>query len=277
MDRASLKKIRYPIYIISKGRWERPLTARFLLAEKIPFTVAVEPQEYDNYCKALGAEHVAKLPFANLGMGSTPARNWCWEDSIRRGFKRHFLFDDNIYRFSVFEGGKRPRASAVSALVALQDFTDRYVNVGISGYNYSMFATRTTGQAFWLNCHVYSGMLINNEIPFRWRLKYNEDVDLCLQVLSTGKLCTIALNAYLINKVSTTSKMKGGNQTELYQNNDHGKKKLKTKSLEKLWPQYVKSSWRFGRPHHKVSWGVHFKQSLVRASNQAEKQAVRNG
>lgn len=78
MDRLSLK---YPIYIVSKGRWENPFTAKSFKKEKIPFKVAVEPEEYDNYCKSLGEEHVARLPFSNLGVGSFPARNWCWENS----------------------------------------------------------------------------------------------------------------------------------------------------------------------------------------------------
>lgn len=258
---------RYPVYIISKGRWETPLTARFLLDEDIPFTIAVEPQEYSEYCQAIGKKYVAKLPFSNLGMGSTPARNWCWENSIERGAKRHFLFDDNINYFTRLNAGKRElHCRALPALRALEDFTDRYINIGLSGYNYQMFATRSTMKAFILNHHVYSGMLINNELPFRWRLKYNEDVDLCLQILDTKYWCTVALNVYLISKVSTTAKMKGGNQTELYQNNDHGKKKLKARSLEMVWPQYVRSVWRFERPHHQVSWRKFFKQPLLRAS-----------
>lgn len=256
-------KIEHPIYVISKGRWERPLTARFLIAAKIPFKVAVEPQEYDDYCWSIGEEHVAKLPFANLGLGSTPARNWCWENAIELGHSHHFLFDDNIYGFRKFEAAKRPRCDTVSALYALQEFEKKFANIGMCGYNYHYFATKSTNKAFFLNSHVYSGMLIRNDLPFRWRLKYNEDVDLNLQVLDTKYWCTVALNTYLIEKVSTVAKMKGGNQTELYQNNDHAKKKLKTRSLEMLWPQYVKSTWRFNRPHHQVSWGVHFRQPLV--------------
>jgi len=88
-----------------------------------------------------------------------------------------------------------------------------------------------------------------------------EDVDLCLQAL-VAKWCTILLNMYLINKTSTTSKMKGGNQTELYKNNSFDKKVLKTLSLQKVWPQYVKVVRRFGRPHHQVSWGKFFKHPL---------------
>lgn len=255
---------RYPIYIISKGRFENPYTAKFLLKENIPFTIAVEPQEYDSYCKTIPEKFVKALPFKNLGMGSTPARNWCWDDSINRGFRKHFLFDDNIRGFYRLNNGKRERCLALPSLKALEEFSDKYINLGISGYNYLYFANQKTKKAFSLNHHVYSGMLINNHLPFRWRLKYNEDVDLCLQVLNTKYWCTILLNVFLIEKISTVAKLKGGNQTELYQGNNHDKKKLKTKSLEMIWPQYVKSTYRFGRPHHQVSWSKFFKQPLLR-------------
>lgn len=258
------KSIKYPIYIVSKGRWENPQTATFLKKENIPFKIAVEPQEYENYCQAIGEEYIAKLPFSNLGLGSYPARNWCWENSIELGFKKHFLFDDNIRGFKRLNKGVRSsRHSALESIVTLQEFTDRYINIGISGFNYSYFATKETRKPFFLNTHVYSGMLINNEIPYRWRLKYNEDVDLNLQVLH-NKLCTVLLNVFLIEKTSTVVKMKGGNQTELYQNNNEEKKALKSSSLKEIWPQYVNVVRRFGRPHHHVSWTKHFKHPLIR-------------
>lgn len=260
------ESIKYPIYIVSKGRFERPLTAKFLLKENIPFKIAVEPQEYESYCKAIGENYIAKLPFSNLGLGSYPARNWIWENSIERGFKKHFIFDDNIYGFARLNNGTRKVTKAFEALKTLETFTDRYENIAISGFNYRYFVCRETRKPFFLNTHVYSGMLINNEIPYRWRLKYNEDVDLNLQVLH-NKLCTVLLNVFLLNKVSTTSKMKGGNQTELYQNNNKDKKALKSSSLKEVWPQYVDVIRRFGRPHHHVAWNKHFNHPLIRLKN----------
>ncbi len=267
MDRLSLK---YPIYIVSKGRWENPFTAKSFKKEKIPFKVAVEPEEYDNYCKSLGEEHVARLPFSNLGVGSFPARNWCWENSRELGFDKHFLFDDNIRGFSRLNDGKRKYCEALPALITLQNFHDRYENLAISGYNYSYFVTKETMRPMVVNTHVYSGMLIQNEIEPRWRLKYNEDVDLCLQVLDSKRWCTVLLNAYLINKISTVVKLKGGNQDELYKGNNHYKKILKARSLEKCWPQYAKTVMRFNRPHHSVSWKKFFHQPLVRKKNYEE-------
>jgi hypothetical protein len=258
-----VKNLKYPVYIISKGRYENPITAKVFLKENIPFKIAVEPQEYINYCKAVGKEHVAQLPFTNLGLGSFPARNWCWENSIQNGFLKHFLFDDNIYGFVKFNQGKRKKCEALLSLIALQDFTERYSNVAMSGFNYRYFVDPALQKPFFINTHVYSAMLINNNIPFRWRLKYNEDVDLCLQVLH-NKWCTILLNVFLVNKVSTVAKLKGGNQTELYKNNAFEKKILKARSLEMVWPQYVKTVIRFNRPHHAVSWKKHFKHPLLK-------------
>lgn len=258
--------IRYPIYIVSKGRWDNAQTARFLLKENIPFKIAVEPQEYDNYCQSIGDEYITKLPFSNLGLGSYPARNWCWQNSVELGFKKHFLFDDNIRGFVRLNEGKRKKCSALESILNLQEFTDRYLNVAISGFNYRYFVCAETKKPFFLNTHVYSGMLINNEIPYRWRLKYNEDVDLNLQVLH-NKLCTVLLNVFLIEKTSTVVKMKGGNQTELYQNNNEAKKALKTSSLKEVWPQYVEIVRKFGRPHHHISWNKHFKHPLIKLKN----------
>lgn len=240
------------------------MTANIFLRAKIPFTIAVEPQEYEEYCQKIPKEFVAKLPFSNLGLGSYPARNWCWEDSINKGHDRHFLFDDNIQSFARLNDGKRKyNYDPLECLVGLQEFTERFSNVGISGYNYAGFVTKTTKKAFQINTHVYSGMLILNSLPFRWRMKYNEDVDLCLQALTRG-YCTILLNAYLIDKTSTVMKMKGGNQTELYQNNDEGKKALKSSALKAVWPKYVQVVRRFGRPHHFVDWKKHFQHPLKR-------------
>lgn len=259
-------KNKYPVYIVSKGRADNPLTANFFKNDGIDFKILVEPQEYEAYCRSLGSEFVQELPFSNLGLGSYPARNFAWEDSIKNGFKRHWVFDDNIRMVRRLDKGKRIPCNGLTALRALEDFTDRYLNVGITAFNYTMFVTNQTQNPFALNCHAYSAMLIRNDMPYRWRMKYNEDVDLCLQVLH-NKYCTLLFNIFMVDKVSTTAKMKGGNQTDLYKGNAHEKKVLKARSLEEMWPQYAETVWRFNRPHHKVDWKKHFKHPLVRDQN----------
>jgi hypothetical protein len=262
MDSSS-RELKYPIYIVSKGRADIPYTANFLKKENIDFKVAVEPQEYKEYCDSIGEKYILKLPFSNLGLGSYPARNYCFEHSKEIGAKKHFLFDDNIRGFYRLNEGKRTRSEAFIALKSLEEFSDRYSNLAISGYNYLYFVTKETKKPFSINTHVYSGMLINNSIKYRWRLKYNEDVDICLQALHDG-LCTVLINVFLIDKISTTVKLKGGNQTELYKNNNDQKKALKSSSLKEVWPDYVKIVSRFGRPHHHISWNKYFKHPLIK-------------
>ena len=44
-----MKKPNYPVYVISKGRYDSCLTANFLLKDKVDFKLVIEPQEYDKY------------------------------------------------------------------------------------------------------------------------------------------------------------------------------------------------------------------------------------
>ena len=246
-------RCKYPIYIISKGRYENTLTADNFNHADINYLIAVEPQEYDLYCNKLGKDKVLKLPFSNLGLGSYPARNFCWEHSKANGYKYHWLFDDNIRGFDKWINGKRTKIiNGISAINYVENYTDKN-NIDISGFEYDGFVRTIPKKTFKNNCHVYSAMLIKNDLPYRWRLKYNEDVDLCLQVLHNGGT-TASCVYYMVNKTSTTAKMKGGNQTELYKGNDPKKNLLKAKMLEAVWPQYTKTVIRFGRHHHLIDW-----------------------
>lgn len=258
-----MMKNRYPVYIVSKGRAYNPMTAQMFERDGVEYKILIEKEEYANYSQKINPKNIIVLPFSNLGLGSFPARNYAWKLSIQNNHKRHWCFDDNIRSARKLDRGKKNICSSLDAIIALENFTDKFSNVGISAFNYSTFAIpESTGRkAFMINVHAYSCMLIYNDVPFRWRLKYNEDVDLCLQYLH-NKWCTILLNAYTMDKTSTVAKMRGGNQDELYKGNAAEKKILKAKSLEEIWPQYAKTTIRFNRPHHYVNWVKHFKHSL---------------
>jgi len=256
---------KYPVYIVSKGRYDKPITAKMFLRDGVDFKILVEPQEYELYCDSVGREKVIKLPFSNLGKGSYPARNHAWELAKENGDERHWVFDDNIYRARMYVKGKKVPINSRKAIEIVEEFTDRYENIGISGFNYQYFVVprSTDKKPFYLNVHVYSCMLIKTDVEYRWRLKYNEDVDLNLQFL-TNNYCTVLFNSLMMDKVSTVAKLKGGNQDELYKGNAKEKKVLKARSLEEMWPDYVKTIIRFNRPHHHVDWKRHFKQPLKR-------------
>jgi len=246
---------KYPVYIVSKGRFKNPMTAIYFEETGVDYLIAVEPQEKEEYEKKLGGNRVLCLPFSNLGLGSFPARNFCWEHAKNNGFKKYWCFDDNIRCFSRWTNGKRNRTNeALKAITYIERFSDKN-NIDICGFEYRYFSAKPPTTAFKVNCKVYSAMLINTQIPYRWRLKYNEDVDLCLQVLHNGGK-TACCVYYLTDKITTTAKMKGGNQDELYKGNDPKKKLLKAKMLEAQWPQYAKTVIRFNRFHHFVDWKV---------------------
>jgi hypothetical protein len=245
----------YPVYIISKGRHDITLTADNFENAGVDYLIAVEPQEAELYAKKLGWHRILKLPFSNLGVGSFPARNYCWEDAKRKGYKYHWLFDDNIQCWYKWIDGKRKKYENLNeALVYIEKYTNTY-NYDINGFEEPNFVVKPPKKPFKLNCHVYSAMLINCNLSYRWRLKYNEDVDLCLQVLHNYGT-TASCVYYMADKVSTAAKMKGGNQDELYKGNDPRKKLLKAKMLEAVWPQYAKTVIRFNRIHHFVDWKI---------------------
>lgn len=252
----------YPVYIVSKGRWETRLTSKALEHMKVPYLIAVEPQEFDQYASVIDPKKILTLPFSNLGQGSTPARNFCWEHALNRGYKRHWMLDDNIDAFHRLNRNIKAEVESGTIFKIAEDFVDRYENVPIAGFNYYSFCKTTDAvPAFLVNTRIYSCLLIENNIPFRWRCKYNEDTDLCLQVLKAG-LCTVQFNAFLAGKV-TTQRMKGGNTDELYKDGTLEKSKM----LADMHPDVASVVWRFNRWHHHVDYSSFKKNELKRRSD----------
>ena len=122
---------KYPIYIISKGRWDSRLTSKALERMKVPYHIVIEPQEYKYYSDVIDKKKILTLPFKNLGQGSIPARNWVWEHSIQNGHLKHWIMDDNIYDFYRLNRNVRNIVQTGTIFKICEDFTDRYDNVPI--------------------------------------------------------------------------------------------------------------------------------------------------
>jgi hypothetical protein len=256
---------RYPIYIISKGRWESRLTSKALESMAVPYRIVVEPQEHRRYAAVIDPRKVLVLPFSDLGQGSIPARNWVWEHSIAEGHARHWILDDNISRFYRFHGNRRYRMHSGATFRAAEDFVDRYANVPMAGMQYKMFAPVKVKQPnpFVLNTRIYSCILLDNTIPHRWRGRYNEDTDLSLRILKDG-YCTILFYAFLAEKQPTLT-MKGGNTDELYRRDDKFDGRLEmARSLQRQHPDVVKVVWKWGRWQHQVDYRPFRNNRLIR-------------
>jgi hypothetical protein len=262
-------KPRYPIYIISKGRWEQRLTARALDQMGVPFRVVVEPQEADRYAAVLGAERLLVLPFSNLGQGSIPARNWVWDHATEEGHARHWIMDDNIKRFRRFHRDKRTPIANGAGFRAMEAFVDRYENVPMAGPQYTMFAvtdlTSCHDEPVKFNTRVYSCILLSNAPEHRlmWRGRYNEDTDLSLRYLKAG-YCTALFYAFLCDKEATMT-MKGGNTDELYKQGAAFDGRLAmARSLQLQHPDVVKVTRKWGRWQHHVDYRPFKGNRLIR-------------
>lgn len=240
---------RYPVYIPSRSRYDTCLTAGFLIADGVPFYLVVEPQEEREYAARFGRDCLLVLPWSNLGeTGLIAARNWIKAHATSAGHARHWQLDDNSRLIYRWYKGKRIPCRAGVALAAIEDFVDRYENIAIAGMAYEMFGPNTGYHPppFFRNVHVYSCTLVLNSIPHVWRLPYNDDTDMCLQVLADG-WCTVLVNAFMIDKVRTMT-TRGGN-TPLYQAD--GRLKM-ARALERAWPGVASTGRKYQRPQHSI-------------------------
>lgn len=244
---------RYPIYIISKGRWESRLTSKALEKMRVPYQIVIEPQEYQPYAAVIDPAKILQLPFSNLGQGSIPARNWVWEHSISEGATRHWIVDDNIYAFWRWNENVKRVAESGGIFRAIEDFADRYENVAMAGPNYFMFVKQKYNDTpIRFNTRVYSCILVNNDIPHRWRGRYNEDTDLSLRALKDG-WCTALFQAFLAEKAVTMT-MKGGNTESLYKLGEQDGRLLMAQSLQRQHPDVVRITRKWGRWQHQVDY-----------------------
>jgi hypothetical protein len=266
---------KYPIYIVSKGRYEKNPTSKVLTEMKVDFFMIVEENEFNLYKELVDESRLLILPQQykddydrfwiddDKRCGPGAARNFAWQHSIDNGHKWHWVMDDNIESFERYNKNKKIKCIDGTLFKICEDFVDRYENVAIAGLNYSNFYPANEARpVFNLNTRIYSCLLIKNEINYRWRGRYNEDTDLSLRVLKDG-LCTLQFNIFLQGKMST-QKIKGGNTAEFY---DGEGTMPKSKMLVDMHPDVSKLVWRFNRWHHHVDYSQFKKNRLIKKEN----------
>ena len=257
---------KYPIYIISKGRWESRLTSKTLEDMKVIYKIVVEPSEYENYAKVIDKNKILVTPedFSKRKQGGIPVRNWVWEHSKKEGHDRHWILDDNIQHFYRLINNKKIRVNDKVIFRIIEDFTDRYTNVIMSGMNYQyLIVAKSKVPPIYINTRIYSCILLSNKTNYKWEGKYNEDTDLSLRILK-DKYCTILFNSFLCGKIRTMM-MKGGNTDSIYNSGD--KRFEFAKSLQIKHPDVVKVVWRYKRWQHEVNYKPFKKNKLIKKQN----------
>lgn len=265
---------KFPLYVPTKGRHELRQTSKALTEMGVPHYLVVEPQEVDAYACAARGTLATVLPLDlsykaryelcdDLGLtrstGPGPARNFIWDHSLAAGHAWHWVMDDNIWHFYRFHQNAKIQVLTGAFWRAMEDFVLRYENVAMAGPNYEMFVlSRDKRPPFITNTRIYSCNLIRNDVPFRWRGRYNEDTILSLDMLKAG-WCTVQFNAFLQNKVAT-QRLGGGNTAEFYAKEGTAPK---SEMLKRVHPDVTKLVWKFNRHHHHVDY-KRFTQPLRR-------------
>jgi hypothetical protein len=254
---------RWPVFVPTKGRSDSRLTIYMFDRLGVPYTIFVEPQEYDLYAAHVAPDRIHVLPHRDKGLVVT--RNYIWDYAASLGCEWFWTFDDNIdglYRFT--RNLKVPCADG-TVMAVIEDFVQRYDNIAIAGMNYFMFVKRKYKiPPFILNTRIYSNMLVRtfakdrSGSPYRNATFFNDDTDLCLRVLKDG-YCTVLFNAFLIYKM-TTMTVSGG-MTDYYEATD---RRLQfAEELQRAHPDVVRIVWKWHRWHHQVDYS-RFTQGLRR-------------
>lgn len=262
-----------PIYIPSKSRADTARTPRFLDQIGVPYRLVVEADQRDAYAEHFDESKLLTLPRSyqdeydtcdalgdTKSKGPGPARNYAWEHSIAEGHAWHWVMDDTITLFARLHRNERIPVGDGTCFAAMEDFSARYSNLGMAGPQYWMFApSRSPLPVYATGTRIYSCNLIRNDLPFRWRGRYNEDTDLSLRLLKAGWV-TVQFNAFLQYKL-TTQTLPGGNTEAFY--NDEGTLP-KSRMLAEMHPDVARVAWRFGRWHHHVDYTPFRKLALIR-------------
>ena len=253
----------FPIYVVSKGRWESRLTNRALEAMGVPHKIVIEESEVPQYSGVISRDKILVLDKKfqrdydtcdDLGdaksKGPGPARNFAWEHSISIGATWHWVMDDNIRCFYRLINNHKIRAGDGTIFLCMEVFVERYENVSMAGPDYDFFAPRKVKvPPLVLNTRIYSCNLIRNDLPYRWRGRYNEDTDLSLRMLKDG-WCTVQFYAFLQKKIATQM-MKGG-CNEIFYSIEGTLPKSRMQIA--MHPDVSRMVYKFRRWHHHVDY-----------------------
>lgn len=264
---------RFPIYIVSKGRHDTRMTARYLDAMHVEYLMIVEAQELELYAAKMPREKLLVLDRSyqdryetcdalgdTKSKGPGAARNFAWDHAIARGAEWHWVMDDNIQGFYRLNRNTKIQLGDGTCFKAMEDFCLRYTNLVMAGPNYESFAARRQKHPpFVANTRIYSCNLIRNNIPFRWRGRYNEDTDLSLRILKAG-FCTVQFNAFLQNKIATQT-VPGGNHADFYEKEGTAPK---SRMLYELHPDVTRLVRRWDRDHHYVDYSGFRRNRLIK-------------
>ena len=222
----------FPLYIPSKGRYDIRKTSDYLSLCAIQHYIIVEKTEYELY------------------LANTKNNKYVTLLILDKKYQDNYETLDDL-------GDTKSKGPGAARNFAWQHSID-------NGFKWhwvmddNILSFKRTNK----NRQIYVSNLIRNDIPYKWRGRYNEDTILSLDILSDG-FCTIQFNAFVQDKL-TTQLIKGGNTGEFYAKEGT---LPKSQMLADVYPEYSKVKWRFKRIHHYVDYSSFKRNKLIRKSN----------
>lgn len=286
-----MKKIclpnKYPIFVISYNRPDFNGTSRTLAKFEVPHYLILHKEQISTY-KSKFTEYQKKyttilefdenykliyetcddIPHVIKNAGSGAERNFAWDYSIKLGYNAHWLMDDNIKNFTYIAGICKRNNTYVRRIAdknifwdkfhKAEDFFDKYENLLMLELTQNDFCINVCKYTYSLNTRCFSCNLIYNNMPLRWRGRYNEDVILSYDIMTSG-YCIASYHGGILKQKQSTREAKGGNHavkvgdTESIYKDGFGYKYSsndKTELLLKVYPQYFRKVIKYGRVHH---------------------------
>lgn len=223
------KNPRFPVYIVSFNRYEHCFyTVKNLEKMKVKYYICIQKSQQIDYKQMLDDNnfiHCLDLVLSkDTNDGGYIQRNKCMDHAEKNNFEKCWILDDNINGWDYLNEGshKITNGWCFSNIEQLIDNIKEPIAIFSHSYNFDIRKNNIYAP-LQVNRKNYSSLLLNLDLlkdnNIKWRLKYNEDVDLTLQVLNK-KLFTLSSNYIVCNKLPTLS-CKGGNTTSIY---DKGRK-----------------------------------------------------
>jgi hypothetical protein len=183
--------VRYPIYVLSKGRAGTMTTGNLLSG--LPYYLVVEKEEAADYAKHYPDATLLILPESNKG--APYVRNFMKQHSKDNGDAYHWQLDDDIKTFSLRYNKKNNPHSAAEVFNVAESVVDLYANVEAASLMNDAYAFSASAPVL-ANQFVNRAMLLKTN-DFQFQSNIIDDLDYALQILDSGA-CTLRFTTALI-------------------------------------------------------------------------------
>lgn len=237
-----------PIYIASKGRADKCLTAQMLQDDGVGFFLVVEPQDADKYSRAFPRVILIVLPQDNWGISF--ARNQILNHAHRGISDWVWMLDDDIKRFYHVKGDKCLPCPSHEALNRSEEVLKGVQNLAVGAMEYQQYAW-SAKKNLAMNSYCDVAVFINLErtAALRYRDKCKEDRDLVLQTLSLG------YDSARATRYAFSVPKNGSNKGGLHDAYANGLETEWSKNMVKMWPGVCEHvTKKDGRRDVKIHW-----------------------